>query len=90
MVNIAASKFSLVKNDFHNNIGTCPLKLKQKKAKVQKFQLPLQEQYPEADDKDQLLTVKSDQNSYLVVGQGAQPSKTEGKTPEIMFTVGNC
>lgn len=90
MVYIAASKFSLAKDDFHNNIGTCPLKLKYKKAKVQKFQLPLQEQYPEANDKDQLLTVKWDQNSYKVVAQGAQPSKTRGKKPQMMFTVENC
>lgn len=90
MVNIAASKFSLVKDEFHNSIETCLLKLKQKKAKVQKFQLPLQEQYPEANDKDQLLTVKSDQNSHKVAAQGVQPSKTQSKKAQMMFTVGNC
>lgn len=47
--------------------------------------MPLQEQYPEANDKDQLLTVKSDQNSYQVVGQGAQPSKTEGKKTDYVY-----
>lgn len=57
---------------------------------MQKFQLPLQEQYPEANDKDQLLTVKSDQNSYKVAAQGAQPSETQGKKPQMMVTVGNC
>lgn len=37
MVNIAASNFSLEKDDFHNNIGTCPLKIKQKKGKGTKI-----------------------------------------------------